>query len=431
MEHLSDHSANNDDEYAGTDDDIPPEPQELPTLDIDIGSGTQDPTEEGDIGAILDAHAANTGAKQTQVRAKRVVRNPQPKLDPARLSGERGLPTLVKHMEHVKFKGKGYEKDDLNLLMHRMEHWTHRLCPRMTFDEVIARIEKLGSKKPVQVCVKKIRLDIPLLDDDEPVQNMETVEDSNAPSGEKTPEKDEWNFDDLFADKLVAKPISTPVIPAQDEFDELFADSQTNHQPMNIPQTPSTPQSTSNTLTAEQLKRIEEKRNLAVRRKAARMAQERAEQNQLSQEGKTTERENGSQQIDEDIIEIIDEQNQLSQEPKTKERENGSQKVDEDIIEIIDEQNQLTQEGKTKERENGSQKVDEDIIEIIDEQNQLSQEGKTNKETSSKELDEDLIEIMDEAEKQTKFNIADDDDCIVENYINLKSSCTDEVINID
>ena len=34
-----------------------------------------------------------------------------------------------------------------------MEHWGNRLFPKMTFDEVIERVEKLGKKKPVQVCV--------------------------------------------------------------------------------------------------------------------------------------------------------------------------------------------------------------------------------------------------------------------------------------
>lgn len=50
--------------------------------------------------------------------------------------------------------------------MRHMEHWGHRLFPKMPFDEVIERVEKLGSKKPVQTCVKKIRMDMPTLDED-------------------------------------------------------------------------------------------------------------------------------------------------------------------------------------------------------------------------------------------------------------------------
>jgi len=36
----------------------------------------------------------------------------------------------------------------------------------MPFDEVIERVEKLGAKRPVQTCMKKIRLDMPVLDED-------------------------------------------------------------------------------------------------------------------------------------------------------------------------------------------------------------------------------------------------------------------------
>ncbi|XP_071793857.1 uncharacterized protein [Asterias amurensis] len=110
------------------------------------------------------------GDKENQGDGKRprklVMRKPQPKLDATRLCSDRGLPTLSKHFEQVKFKGKGHEVGDLNRLMSTMEHWAHRLFPKMPFDEVIERIEKLGRKKPVQTCIKKIRMDMPLMDED-------------------------------------------------------------------------------------------------------------------------------------------------------------------------------------------------------------------------------------------------------------------------
>lgn len=40
---------------------------------------------------------------------------------------------------------------DLGIVMRYLEHWTHRLFPKMPFDEVLERIEKLGTKKEVQV----------------------------------------------------------------------------------------------------------------------------------------------------------------------------------------------------------------------------------------------------------------------------------------
>mgnify|MGYP001792326375 CR=1 FL=1 len=69
----------------------------------------------------------------------------------SRLTGERGIPVLPKVFENVTYKGKGHEARDLNIMMAAMEHWAHRLFPKMPFDEVVERIEKLGQKKAVQV----------------------------------------------------------------------------------------------------------------------------------------------------------------------------------------------------------------------------------------------------------------------------------------
>ena len=41
--------------------------------------------------------------------------------------------------------------DDLKVLMGQLEHWAHRLFPKMPFDAFIERLEKLGGKKEIQV----------------------------------------------------------------------------------------------------------------------------------------------------------------------------------------------------------------------------------------------------------------------------------------
>lgn len=56
--------------------------------------------------------------------------------------------------EDVKLKGKGHEKEDLDLVMGRLEHWAHRLFPKFQFDDCLKRIEKLGSKRAVAVSYK-------------------------------------------------------------------------------------------------------------------------------------------------------------------------------------------------------------------------------------------------------------------------------------
>ena len=44
-----------------------------------------------------------------------------------------------------------FKVSDLKVLMSKLEHWAHRLHPTATFDEFIAKMEKLGQKKDVQV----------------------------------------------------------------------------------------------------------------------------------------------------------------------------------------------------------------------------------------------------------------------------------------
>lgn len=51
----------------------------------------------------------------------------------------------------MKLHGKGREREDLEAVMKRLEHWAHRLAPRLQFDDCLKKIEKLGSKKEVAV----------------------------------------------------------------------------------------------------------------------------------------------------------------------------------------------------------------------------------------------------------------------------------------
>ena len=47
----------------------------------------------------------------------------------------------------------GHEVEDLDLYLSKMEHWAHRMFPKMVFDEVIERCDRLyKTKKLVKVC---------------------------------------------------------------------------------------------------------------------------------------------------------------------------------------------------------------------------------------------------------------------------------------
>ncbi|NXT75436.1 TIPIN protein, partial [Zapornia atra] len=105
-------------------------------------------------------------AKDSAVAVQKTVKRPRPKLDAQRLISERGLPALRHMFDNVKFKGKGHEAEDLKTLIQHMEHWAHRLFPKLQFEDFIDRVESLGNKKEVQTCLKRIRLDLPILHKD-------------------------------------------------------------------------------------------------------------------------------------------------------------------------------------------------------------------------------------------------------------------------
>uniref|UniRef100_K7FY02 TIMELESS-interacting protein n=1 Tax=Pelodiscus sinensis TaxID=13735 RepID=K7FY02_PELSI len=110
--------------------------------------------------------------KDSAVSTQKTTKRPIPKLDAQRyrLISERGLPALRHVFDNAKFKGKGHEvqTEDLKTLLRHMEHWAHRLFPKLQFDDFIERVELLGNKKEVQVqtCLKRIRLDLPILHED-------------------------------------------------------------------------------------------------------------------------------------------------------------------------------------------------------------------------------------------------------------------------
>ncbi|XP_068059627.1 TIMELESS-interacting protein isoform X2 [Anomalospiza imberbis] len=104
--------------------------------------------------------------KDSAVTTQKAIKRPRPRLDAQRLISERGIPALRHMFDNVKFKGKGHEAEDLKTLIQHMEHWAHRLFPQLRFEDFIDVVESLGNKKEVQTCLKRIRLDLPILHED-------------------------------------------------------------------------------------------------------------------------------------------------------------------------------------------------------------------------------------------------------------------------
>lgn len=156
---------------------------------------------------------------KVEVKVRRIVSRPQPKLNADKLMTKTGIAQLPELFQNVKFGGKGRELNDLNLLLFKLEHWAHRLFPSLTFDDFIEKVEQIGSKRPLKTFVSKIRYDLPLnLDPEEEVVEMEsedepqTIPDNNkifdAIVAKHTPNID-FHTNHIFNSQIINQQIQT------------------------------------------------------------------------------------------------------------------------------------------------------------------------------------------------------------------------------
>ncbi|XP_058816459.1 protein TIPIN homolog [Topomyia yanbarensis] len=127
--------------------------------DGEIPSDDDGPVENDNPDAAEDAD--NAAGTQVKVEPKkRTVQNPRLVLNVQRLCGSRGIVDMEGHFKSIKFRGKGHEQDDLDAVMKRMQHWAHRMYPKYSLDDSLAKIEILGRKKQVQSYMNKYRMDL-------------------------------------------------------------------------------------------------------------------------------------------------------------------------------------------------------------------------------------------------------------------------------
>ncbi|KAF9411648.1 hypothetical protein HW555_009612 [Spodoptera exigua] len=195
----------------------------------------------------------------TSTKAKRVTKNPRFILNPARLTGPRGIQVIPEHFKDFKFKGKGHEKEDLDLVLKKLEHWAYRLYPKFQFEDCLKKIETLGKKRPVMVHLHKIRTDQFL--------SEETVVQKDSSDEETQPPQEEDEFDKLLQQQIdlaratpalgsVKKAMATPATPLQDR------------SPFTMPKATSSP-----SISDEQKERMIRNRKLAEERRLARLKQ--------------------------------------------------------------------------------------------------------------------------------------------------------------
>ena len=220
----------------------------------------------------------STGRRIDPSTSTHVVRNPLPKLNAERLKGPKGIQTIEKYFEGFKFYGKGYEKLDLDRVMKRMEHWAHRLFPKLEFDDFVERLEKLGTKKELQVFVTKYRQDMISAEDDI------ITEDNIDAENDKEQDGPIDEFDLLIAEQIEKQKqvvnqslMSDASTANNDVFDKLLSESNSkNSQPILKSSTPTQ-------LSDEVKERIERNRQQAIQRRNARLAamQEEAKRNKM------------------------------------------------------------------------------------------------------------------------------------------------------
>ncbi|XP_026670051.1 protein TIPIN homolog [Ceratina calcarata] len=201
---------------------------------------------------------------------KHVVRNPLPKLNTERLKGPKGIHTIEKYFEGFKFYGKGHEKTDLDRIMKRLEHWGHRLFPKFDFDDFLEKVEKLGTKRDLQVFIHKYRLD--MINENEDIileDNMDAEEEQ-----EQVEPIDE--FDLLIAEQIekqkrvTHQSVSDLSTNSTDAFNKLLSTSNASEVSTASQLTPtilSQSEPTTSQLTDEVKERIERNRQQAIQRK--------------------------------------------------------------------------------------------------------------------------------------------------------------------
>ncbi|XP_077286798.1 protein TIPIN homolog [Arctopsyche grandis] len=245
------------------------EPQLEQILDYDH-SDTQ-PREDSDND---DQHSEAEEAQPQRVvppseKKIKIVKNPRAVLNHKRLTGPRGIQTIENVFKDFKFQGKGQEKEDLDMVMKKLEHWAHRLYPKFKFDDCLDKIATLGKKKEVSTHVRKIRFD--MLYDHE---IMEEDKDEDQDNIEEEPILDEF---DLLLNQQIALARSTPATAAKisattpyTNFDELRVSSASHGTPDGVIE-PVEITTEAKSISDAQKERMLQNRIIAEERRLARM----------------------------------------------------------------------------------------------------------------------------------------------------------------
>uniref|UniRef100_A0A1A9UL50 TIMELESS-interacting protein n=1 Tax=Glossina austeni TaxID=7395 RepID=A0A1A9UL50_GLOAU len=267
-------------------------------LNDDLRNYDDLPGDNEDETQLFDTKDENPDGVKVEPK-KRLVRNPRLRLTVETLSGPRGIHTIEDYFQNIGYKGKGYEKQDLDEIMKRLQHWGHRMYPTYKFDDVLSKIEVLGKKKPLQVHMSRYRLGLleslkP--DKDASEDGKEIEEETDIPVNEVYDEFDALLDEQIAISKIAPRtpqPSSSKyttdgsfsnidfTTPSFSKENAAMSTPRTHEDNFNnkdkpLPQTQASQASTGQIikeLTSEQMSRIAENRRLAQERLAKRLEQ--------------------------------------------------------------------------------------------------------------------------------------------------------------
>lgn len=252
--------------------------------DADDGDNEQDQDEKENNGELpeLPTKPSEDGVKVNP--KKKVVRNPRVTLNTAKLKGDRGLHTIEEYFRDVKYKGKGHEAEDLNLIMRKIEHWGHRVFPQMLFADFVNRVEQLCRKNDVQTHMRKYKMGTLTLD-------IVPIDDQleERPGDDLAEPMDD--FDALLSEQVeMQRNVSARPDGAEPSFNSTLDfpfREDLGDVSLGVAEIPPTPPPAPKNLTDEAKARIAENRRAALERLRAKQtaqAAERVETAEISQE---------------------------------------------------------------------------------------------------------------------------------------------------
>ncbi|XP_055711834.1 protein TIPIN homolog [Phlebotomus papatasi] len=246
--------------------------------DVEDGDDEQDHDEKENNGE-LPTKPSEDGVKVNP--KKKVVRNPRVNLNTAKLKGDRGLHTIEEYFRDVKYKGKGHEAENLNLIMRKIEHWGHRVFPQMRFADFVNRVEQLCRKNDVQTHMRKYKMGTLTLDIAPLNDELE-----ERPGDELAEPIDD--FDALLSEQVeMQRNVSARPDGAEPSFNSTLDfpfREDLGDVSLGVAEIPPTPPPVPKNLTDEAKARIAENRRAALERLRAKQAAQAAERTEMSQE---------------------------------------------------------------------------------------------------------------------------------------------------